>query len=60
MVTLCFYFQQLLDPREYKVNWLKYGSEFDRHLGSWSRKCKNKILNYYEAINEMKDSDIIC
>ena len=45
-VTLCFYLQQMLDPNRFQINWLKYGNEFDRHLGPWSQKCENKILKY--------------
>jgi hypothetical protein len=59
MVTLCFYLQQLLDPSEYKINWLLYDPEFSRHLGSWSYKCKNKILKYEDSIDEIRRSDYI-
>jgi hypothetical protein len=55
-VSLCFYFQQLLD---YDIYWLLYGNEFRPHVGNWAKKVNNKILDYNEALNIMKKSDII-
>ena len=59
MVTLCFYLQQLLDPSEYKVNWLSYGPEFEIHLGKWSQKCQNKIRSHDDSIKELHQSDFV-
>jgi len=36
-----------------------YGEEFKPHLGNWSVKCKNKIIDYDNSIQKIKDSDII-
>ena len=58
-VSLCFYFQQLLNSNEYNVSWVLYGEEVIVHLNSWSQKCKNKILDYHESIQQIEDSDII-
>jgi hypothetical protein len=44
-LTLCFYLQQLLNS-SYEINWLLYHQSFKRHLGSWSNKCGNRILDY--------------
>ena len=45
MVSLCFYFQQLLKLEDHYVCWLMYGEEFKPHLNSWSKKCCNKITD---------------
>ena len=55
-VSLCFYFQQLV---EYNISWVLYGDEFRQHIGNWSNKVNNKIFNYDEAIETVKKSDII-
>jgi len=36
-----------------------YGDEFRKHMGSWSDKIKNKIVDYDIAIDVIKTSDII-
>lgn len=59
MVSLCFYFQQLLNPHYYNICWILYGEEFKQHLSNWSHKCKNKILDYHQSIIKIKNSDII-
>jgi len=58
-LSLCFYFQQLLDSNNINCSWVLYGEEFQPHLNTWSDKCKNKILNYDESIQKIKDSDVI-
>jgi hypothetical protein len=58
ILSLCFYFQQLLNENNY-ICWLLYGEEFKQFLGDWSMKCKNQITDYYDAIQKIKDSDII-
>ena len=58
-MSLCFYFQQLLDSNNINCSWVLYGEEFQPHLNTWSDKCKNKILNYDESIQKIKDSDVI-
>lgn len=55
--SLCFYFQQLL--RDSDVKWLLYGDEFKQHLGSWSDKIKNKIINNDIAFDVIEKSDVI-
>ena len=55
--SLCFYFQQLLYDCD--IKWLLYGDEFKRHLGSWTNKIKNKIVNYDIAFDVIKKSDVI-
>jgi hypothetical protein len=57
-VSLCFFFQQLLNKNN-NICWVLYGEEFKQHLGSWSEKCKNKIIDYDISIQKIKDSDII-
>jgi len=57
-VSLCFYFQQLLNENN-NICWVLYGEEFTPHLNNWSIKCKNKILDYDKSIQKIKDSDII-
>lgn len=54
--SLCFYFQQLL---ECNIQWVLYGDDFKPHLGSWSDKVKNKILDYNISIEVIKNSDVI-
>lgn len=58
MVALCFYFQQLLSENN-KICWVMYGENFKQYLGKWSVKCKNKIIDYDNSIQTIKDSDII-
>lgn len=59
LLTLCFYFQQLLDTNENSMNWLLYGHEFRSHLGGWTTKCKNLVLDDEKSIEIIKTSDII-
>jgi hypothetical protein len=57
-LSLCFYFQQLLNENN-NICWVLYDEEFKQHLGDWSVKCKNKIIDYDKSIQKIKDSDII-
>lgn len=57
-LSLCFYFQQLLIKNN-KICWVSYSEEFKQHLGNWSVKCKNKIIDYDNSIQTIKDSDIV-
>jgi hypothetical protein len=57
-LTLCYYFQQLLNQNN-NICWVLYGEDFKQHLGNWSDKCKNKIIDYDDSIEKIKDSDII-
>lgn len=57
-VSLCFYFQQLLNENN-NICWVLYGEDFIPHIGNWSMKCKNKIIDYDNSIQKIKDSDII-
>jgi hypothetical protein len=36
-----------------------YNQEFAKHLGRWSEKVKNKILNNNMALDIIKNSDVI-
>ena len=57
-LSLCFYLQELLESDN--ISWLLYGQEFKRHLGPWSDKIKNKIIDYESRhIDEIKESDVI-
>lgn len=56
-LSLCFYLQKLLGPDN--ISWIVYGDEFIHHLGTWSDKCQNKILDYDNSIEQIKISDII-
>jgi hypothetical protein len=58
-ISLCFYFQQLLNKDENNICWVLYGEEFKSNLNNWSDKCKNKIIDYHASIEKIKDSDII-
>jgi hypothetical protein len=58
-VSLCFYFQQLLNSSDYNICYIVSNKEFISNLGDWSDKCINKITNECEAIQRIKDSDII-
>jgi hypothetical protein len=57
--TLCFYFQKLFELQNYDISWISYGSETYYHLGEWSDKCKNKLLDYDASIEKIKVSDVI-
>lgn len=57
-VSLCFYFQQLLNQNN-NIYWITYNEDFTKHLGNWSVKCKNKIIDYDNSIKIIKDSDIV-
>jgi hypothetical protein len=57
-VALCFFFQQLL-PKDNNICWVLYGEEFKMHMGIWSVKCNNKIIDYDTSIQTIKDSDVI-
>jgi hypothetical protein len=57
-ISLCFFFQQLLNENN-NICWILYGEEFRIHVGDWSVKCKNKILDYDNSIQTIKNSDII-
>jgi len=52
---LTFYFQQLLED----VYWIPYGEEFKPHLGEWSNKVKNQILDDHLALDILLKSDVI-
>ena len=57
-IALCFYFQQLLNENN-NICWVLYDEEFKPHIGNWSSKCKNKVIDYNYSIQKIKDSDII-
>jgi hypothetical protein len=59
ILSLCFYFQQLLNKDENNICWVLYGEEFEPHLNSWSDKCKNKIIDFDDSIQTIEDSDIV-
>jgi hypothetical protein len=59
MLSLCYFFQQLLNSTYYKIFWISYSEDFNKHLGLWSNKCKNKITDYDISIKQIKNSDII-
>jgi hypothetical protein len=58
-ISLCFYFQLLVYNKIHTSSWVLYGEEFREHIGSWSNKCKNKILDYNKSIEQIKISDVI-
>jgi len=59
-IALCFLFQELLHSDEdYYVCWIMYGEDFNRFIGDWTNKCKNKILTYDNAIQQLIKSDIV-
>lgn len=59
MVSLCFFIQQLLKNEKYYICYCCYGDEFEPHLGTWSDKVINKIINMDESIEIIKNSDFI-
>ncbi len=58
-VGLCFYLQELTKTKNYNVYYCCYGDEFIPHLGYWSDKVNNKIINDNESIEIIKNSDYI-
>jgi hypothetical protein len=58
-VSLCFFFQQLLKNKDYTISWVLYAEDFQQHLGPWSNKCENKILDFNQSMEQLKISDII-
>lgn len=58
-LSLCFFFQELLENQNYSVYWISYDDEFNEHVQDWTDKCKNKILFQDEAIERIEESDII-
>ncbi len=58
-VSLCFYFQKLLEGTDYNISWILIADWFKQFLDKWSEKCSNKILDYNESIEQIKVSDII-
>lgn len=58
-ITLCFYVQLLVYNKVHTSSWVLYGEEFRQHIGDWSKKCKNKILDYNQTIEQIKKSDVI-
>ena len=59
MLSLCYFFQQLLHSKNYNIFWIAYSEDFKKHLGHWSNKCKNKITDNNISIKQIKNSDII-
>ena len=57
LVSLCFYFQQLLGPDS--ATWVCYGNEFLPFLHPWSDKCVNKILDNDSGLAKVRTSDVI-
>ena len=60
-ISLCFYFQQLLNQNN-NIYWVLYGEEFKTLANgrdNWLKKCKNKIMDYNNSIRQIKNSDII-
>ena len=57
-VSLCYFFQQLLNHNN-NIYYLSYSERFNRVLGKWSYKVKNKITDYTNSIEIIKKSDII-
>lgn len=67
-LALCYYFQQL---QYSNASWICYGEEMKRVIiprkwrglfikpNHWSDKCKNKIFNYLDQIEEIQKSDVI-
>lgn len=59
IVSLCFFLQQLTKFKNYNVYYCCYGDEFIPHLGKWSDKVINKIIDQCESIEKIKNSDFI-
>ena len=58
-LSLCFFFQQLLENQNYSIYWISYDDEFNEHVQDWADKCDNKIFFEDEAIERIEESDII-
>lgn len=60
MVSLCFFLQQLLSSnKNFVVRWCLYGDKFKAHLAHWSKKCKDKIIDYNHSLEYIKICDYI-
>lgn len=59
LISLCYYFQQLLESLDCNICWVLYGDEFRPYLDEWSNKVQNKIVDYVEGIHTIQTSDII-
>lgn len=59
MTTMCFYFQQLCCTSKYEIKFAPFNDDVVKHLNEWSDKCKNKITNKDDIINEIKTSDVV-
>jgi hypothetical protein len=58
-LSLCFFFQKLLENQNYTVHWISYDEEFNEHVQDWADKCDNKILFLDDALERIDESDII-
>ena len=59
LLSLCYYFQQLLNTNN-NIFYICYGKNFIPFTKcGWASKCKNKIIEYKEAIDKIKNSDFI-
>lgn len=59
-LSLCYYLQQcLLNNSNYNVRWVCYDKSFLVHMGKWSDKCKNHILDEMEGIKYIKSCSYI-
>ena len=58
-VSLCFYFQKLLEGTNHNASWVLIAEWFKQFLDEWSEKCTNKILDYNESIERIKSSNFI-
>ena len=47
------------ENQEVDARWCCYGDEFKEHIGEWSDKCLNKIIDYSEGVEYVKSCDII-
>lgn len=60
MVSLCFFLQNILQNNEnYNICYISYDDSFIVHLTEWSHKCKNKIINYQEGIDFLRNCDYV-
>ena len=51
--------QELLDGTDHVAFWCLYGEEFIPHLGGWSDKLKNKILDYSASCEYIRNCDVV-
>lgn len=59
MLSLCYFLQELKPKPFSTISWAAYSPLFHRHLGQWSKKCKNLVLDTQKTLSHIRLSDVI-